>query len=161
MRKEFLFAVCSLFIVCFLGACDSLRIYEKNVDFNQRIWLYDSIATFSFDIEDTTQQYNLYYNVRNSLDYPFYNLYLNYELKDSTEALLSSELNNIALFDAKSGDPKGDGLGDVFDHQVLFLQDYRFKSKGTYHVAVQQFMRRDSLPEIMAFGIRVERLEAP
>jgi len=159
MRKALFIA---LSILCIgLSACDRQRIYEKNIDFEERIWIYDSVPSFTFEIKDTAESYNLYYNIRNSLDYPFHNLYLNYALKDSTEVVLSTELNDISLFDVKTGAPKGDGLGDIFDHQVMFLDAFKFKKTGMYEIEIQQFMRRDSLPEIMSLGLRVEKHEMP
>ncbi len=157
-KITFLLGLCTLVI---LSSCDPARVYEKNIDFENRIWRQDSISSFSFIINDTTLKYNLFYAIRNSVDYPYHNLYINYTLKDSMGNVLSTELNDASLFNPKTGKPKGEGLGDVFDHRILFLENFRFSQLGEHHIDVQQFMRTDSLSEIMSFGIRVEKKENP
>ena len=49
-------------------ACDDSRVYEQNV-FEDRAWKVTEEPRFEFNIADTEQQYNLYYNVRNALDF--------------------------------------------------------------------------------------------
>jgi len=64
------------------------------------------------------------------------------------------------LFDPKLGTPYGQsGLGDIFDHQFVLTEKFSFESSGVKTVEIQQFMRYDSLPEIVSIGIRVERVE--
>lgn len=149
-----------IIIIIFLGAltaCDDSRVYEKNSDLENKEWIADSTKAFEFEIKDSTISYNIYYNIRNTVSYPFQNIYVQYALKDSTDKELDSQLINNNLFDAKTGKPFGDGLGDVFDHQFPILENYNFKNNGKYTVTLQQFMRRDTLPEIISAGIRVER----
>ena len=68
---------------------------------------------------------------------------------------------NYNLFDPKTGEPFGNGLGDVFDHQFLLLENYKFERPGPYNFKLQQYMRMDSLPEVLSAGIRVEKVEMP
>ncbi|UII27808.1 gliding motility lipoprotein GldH [Fulvivirga maritima] len=150
-----------IIIIAFLGAlaaCDENRIYEKNKTFENKEWLADSTQAFDFKIKDTTLTYNLYYNIRNTISYPFQNIYVQYTLKDSTDKELDSQLINNDLFDPKTGKPYGDGLGDVFDHQFPILKNYSFDQAGKYTITLQQFMRRDTLPDIIATGIRLEKV---
>jgi len=131
------------------------------MDFAQNLWLADSIATFEFEITETQPKYNLYYNVRNSISYPYHNLYVQYTLEDSTGNVQSKALQNMDLFDPVTGEPLGDGLGDIFDHRILAISDHQFNNPGWYRFKVQQFMRQDSLPLILSVGLRVELAEAP
>lgn len=142
--------------LAFLCACDASRIYEKNHDLSGGVWLKDSLQHFHFEIADAALKYNLYANVRNAHDYTFYNLYYQYALSDPTGNVLAEKLENIHLFDPKTGEPFGDGLGDVFDHRQLILEDFRFPREGDYTISLQQFMRQDTLPSILSVGIRVE-----
>ncbi|MEO0331329.1 MAG: gliding motility lipoprotein GldH, partial [Bacteroidota bacterium] len=54
------------------------------------------------------------------------------------------------------GKPYGSGLGDIFSHQILALPGYQFDTAGMYQIRLQQYMRRDTLPEILSVGVRVE-----
>ena len=116
----------------------------------------DSTAEFEFEIKNSEAEYNLYYNVRNSLSYPYHNLYIRHTLEDSLGNMLSSALQNMDLFDPVTGKPVGEGLGDIFDHQILAISDQKFPKNGWYRFKMQQFMRQDSLPLILSVGLRVE-----
>ncbi|MTI31702.1 gliding motility lipoprotein GldH [Xanthovirga aplysinae] len=141
----------------FLFACDSKRLYEKNVDFEQKYWAVNNIPEFVFDVADPTISYNIYFNVRNTLSFPYQNLYVTYYLEDSTGNLLSSALQNLVLFDKKTGAPLGKGLGDIFDHQIPVLSNYKFEQGGQYQLRVEQFMRTDTLSDVLSVGVRVEK----
>ncbi|WP_421873271.1 gliding motility lipoprotein GldH [Marinoscillum sp.] len=152
MRKSYYLICCCLV----LAACDASRIYEKNVDLPNRVWLEDSLIEFEMRVDDASLPYNLYANVRNGHSYPFYNLYLQYTIVDSTGREVKKDLTNLILFDPKTGEPRGSGLGDVFDHQLPLLESYSFPDEGRYTVELQQYMRRDSLEEVYGVGVRLE-----
>jgi gliding motility-associated lipoprotein GldH len=144
--------------IILLMACESDRLYEKNYEFSNRIWHIDSIPEFQFEISSDTQEYNILLNIRNTLSYPYQNIYIQYYLEDTLGQDLESDLINHQLFNAKTGDPLGDGgVGDIYDHRFRLLENYRFPGEGTYRIKLQQYMRRDSLPEIIAVGIRVDK----
>jgi gliding motility-associated lipoprotein GldH len=50
----------------------------------------------------------------------------------------------------------GEGLGDIWDYRTLVQENAFFTRPGTYTFLLEQNMRRDPLPGIMAVGIRVE-----
>lgn len=146
-----------LLILLGLISCNADRVFEDNMDFEEPYWTKQSVPEFTFEITDTEVAYNLYINVRNSMDYPFYNLYYQYEIKDSIGNGLSKDMLELILFDSKTGEPLGSGLGDLFDHQDLVVEDYQFETPGTYSIAFTHFMRTDTLPLILSVGARVEK----
>lgn len=148
-----------LFLVSGLVACDSDRIFEENIELNNKIWIADSSVSFQFQIKNPDKKYNLYYNLRNTVSYPFQNIYVNYTLEDTLGNQIATELVNKDLFHPKTGKPYGDGLGDIFDHQFPLLKNYQFDQAGVYRIKLEQFMRRDSLPEILSVGIKIEDAE--
>lgn len=137
-------------------SCDSNRIAEDNKDI-KNYWKGDSTASFDFEIEDSSIDYNVFFSVRNGVEFPHSNLYFKYALKDSIGKTIESELVNFQLFNVKTGYPLGNGVGDIFEHQYELLTKYQFTAPGTYHVSFQQYMRYDSLPEIYSVGFRVEK----
>jgi gliding motility-associated lipoprotein GldH len=144
-------------IICFLS-CDDERVYEKNLDFNSRTWLITEKPEFEFNINDTLQSYNLYCNLRNSLEYPFARIFITYYLKDSSGSVLEKKLVRQLLFDDKTGEPQGEsGLGDIYHHRIPLKIHHQFKNPGKYSVSFEQFMRTDTLTGILAVGLRVER----
>ncbi len=147
-------------MVCILAACDDTRVYEEYKEFNSKAWRIKDTATFDFQISDTTKKYNLKFNVRNTLDYPYARLFVNYKLSDASNNTLSSKMISGYLFDQKSGKPFGtSGLGDIYDNQFPLLDHYSFHKAGKYHMRFEQFMRLDTLPGILAAGVRVEFAE--
>lgn len=156
MRFIFLIIGCGLL----LSACDTSRVYEYNEDFNDRTWKAKDTAVFDFQIKNAEQKYNLYYNVRNTIDYPYARLFIHYSLTDSLGNEVSKKLINNDLFDQKTGQPNGNsGLGDIYDHQFLLLENVKFAHKGKYLLKLEQYMRQDTLPGVIAVGIRVENSE--
>ena len=139
-------------------SCDDQRVYERNIDFDSRLWPVDEKPEFEFDIADSIQSYNLYCNVRNSLDYPFARIFITYSLKDSAGVVLQKDLVRQLLFDEKTGEPFGEsGLGDLYDHRIALRQGHRFPYSGKYRISFEQFMRTDSLAGILAVGLRIEK----
>lgn len=139
-----------------LISCSGNRVYDDYVDLNQGIWHVDSLTAFQFEIPSDTSEYTLSYNVRYAAGYPYYNLYITYYLEDSVGETISSELQEIILFDKKTGKPLGDGLGDIFDREVLIFSGLKFPYHGEYTYKVKQFMRTEELAGIMSFGLKIE-----
>lgn len=146
-------------IATLLYACDPARVYEKNEDLENQQWIKNQKVFFEFVIPDASQAYNIYANLRNAQHYPFHNLYYQYELMDSAGRIVVKQLNNILLFEPKTGKPFGTGLGDVFDHRQMLLENYHFPAEGTYQMNMEQYMRTDSLPLILSVGVRVELVQ--
>ena len=149
-----------ILLLIFLTACDSRRVYEYDQEYKDRSWRAADTAAFEFTIKDVSKKYNLLYNVRNTLEFPYSRLFVRYDLKDSAGSVLQQQLVSSFLFDQKTGKPFGtSGLGDVYDHQFPLLNLYEFKRPGKYRVRLQQFMRTDTLKGILAAGLRVEEAE--
>ena len=148
-----------------LSACDPQRVYEENVDLKSPsgdayVWDVQQRPTFTFAITDTAARYNVFFNVRNASGYGFYNLYLRHTLTGPAGRPVGpSLLHQMLLMNPKTGEPLGAGAGDIFDHQFLALPHQRFAKPGTYKLTLEQYMRQNQLPGIMAVGVRVEKIK--
>jgi len=150
------FLVLAVSTVLFSG-CDNNRVYEVNHDFEQRYWQVKDQPEFEFSVSDTAIRYNLYFNIRNEVSYPKANIYFTYYLQDSSR-LLQKKLMSDLLFDEKTGAPFGtSALGDIYDHRVPMLTNYKFTHPGKYKIRLEQFMRMDTLMGVLAVGVRVEK----
>jgi len=147
-------------ILILLVGCDSRRVFEDNVEFRSRNWKIAEPVQFEFQIADSSKKYNLLMNIRNSLDYPYARIFVNYDLLNQDSTQLSKKMITEYLFDQKTGKPFGkSGIGDVYDHQFPILKNYSFTKVGVYKIRLNQFMRMDTIPGILAVGLRVERAE--
>ncbi len=150
-----------LVLTLVLSSCDTNRVYEANHDFEDRTWKVNEPQEFEFRIDDPEKRYNLHYNVRNSLDYPFSRIFITYHLQDSLGNELQTKLITEDLFDQKTGVPFGtSSLGDIYDHRFQLLGDYEFKHRGKYKVRLEQYTRQDTLLGVLAIGVRVETAQA-
>lgn len=152
MRLNFMIMLASAILI---SACDSSRVYEKNVDFNEKMWLADSTQKFKFSLEEP-KPVNIYLNVRNTNTYPYHNLYIKYSLTDSAGNEIQSDLINKNLFHEKTGEPYGSGLGDIFSHQFLLIESLDLQDSLKYNITLTQFMRQDTLEGIVSTGVRIE-----
>lgn len=156
MKKSF---VGACFLVVLTFGCDTNRLFEKNIDFPNSQWLHTEKTSFEFRIRDLGKPYNLFCNIRNTSDYPYARLFINYSLKDSTGAVLTKDLVSTFLFDAKTGEPFGkSGIGDVYDNRISLLPNHTFKFTGRYTLEFEQSMRLDTLQGISAIGFRLEEV---
>ncbi len=144
-----------LFVVT--TSCNQNKIYDSYQDIENSIWHVDSLLVFDIVIPDSSLSYNLNYNIRYTLNYPYYNLYTSYYLEDSLGTQISSELQEIILIDKKTGEPLGEGLGDLFDREILIFEHLKFPYSGPYQFKVKQFMRPKELFGVVSFGVKIEK----
>jgi gliding motility-associated lipoprotein GldH len=145
-------------VLFFLFGCDSRRVFEDNVEFHDRSWKINEPAQFEFSIGDTSLKYNVLMNIRNSLDYPYTRIFVNYDLQRHDNTSLSKKMIAENLFDQKTGKPFGNsGIGDIYDHQFAILKNYSFDKTGNYKIRLTQFMRMDTVPGVLAVGVRIEK----
>jgi gliding motility-associated lipoprotein GldH len=149
----------SFLLFLILGACDYSAVYKDYVDIDNGVWHVDSVPTFEFTIVDPTKEYQVDYNIRYTVEYPFRNLYITYSLEDSTGNVLQSDLQEINLFESKTGEPLGKGLGDIFNIEVRGISPLKVDAAGEYTIKLRQFMRRETLDAIMSVGIVVRPKE--
>lgn len=140
-----------------LGACTDDALYKGYEEIPTAEWKMDDVKTFEFEIKDKTKATTVNYLVRNAIQYPFYNLYLKVSLKDSTGKVIQSGMDQLILFDEKTGKPLGDGMGDLFDQRVAASKyvNYKFPYVGKYSIELQHNMRPDPLLGLMGIGLEV------
>ena len=151
--KRTIISLSLLLVLCF-SSCDQNRIYEKNISIEKYIWSSSVVPQFTLDIKDTAALYNIYVNIRHADMYPFQNIWLlvGTQFPDSTKASRRIEV----MLANDEGKWYGDGLGDIWDFRSLIQENAFFNKAGKYTFTIEQNMREDPLPGIMAVGIRVE-----
>ena len=141
-----------------LSNCSDGTIYNSYKDLNEGYWSVDELLSFEFTIKDTSQNYQLDYYVRNSMEYDYYNLYVAYSLENEQGDTLRSSMHQSNLVDPVSGKPFGSSAGDYYDHQIPLFNEFHFSDTGTYKFSIKQYMREDAVKGIYAMGLRVSPL---
>ncbi len=157
LTKRFFLTILTGAYICLLVSCSGSKIYDNMQDMDSSVWNENKELLFQVSIPDTSTRYTLYYTIRYDNNYPFYNLYLNRELTDSTGKSLQKELQNMDLFNANTGIPYGDGMGSKKDFLILSKDNYKFPYPGQYTFKLRQYMRQENLPGIYAVGMRIDR----
>lgn len=140
-----------------LAACTDPRIFDEYHDFDNHAWGIDSACNFTFEVTDATIPYDIFYKIRNAANYEYYNLYVRFSLQDSLKQEIAGELQEMILFDPKTGKPYGGGLGDIFSHEFPAITGFKFPYKGRFTFLITQYMRTDPLQGIHSVGLRVDR----
>jgi gliding motility-associated lipoprotein GldH len=147
-----LFIIASAFI-----SCDDKMMYEENREIKDNTWDMKNQLSFDFDVPDTNTKYNFYFNVRNTDDYPYSNIYVFFHTK-FPNGKMGNDTVEFPLADDQ-GHWYGKGQGDLYDCRLIFRQGVRFPLAGKYHMDIEQAMRMEQLPGIQSAGIRIERAE--
>jgi gliding motility-associated lipoprotein GldH len=146
-----------LIIIFLFIACQQNLSYEKYISIDRESWNSAQKLFFPVEIKDTSVLYNIYINVRNTNDYPFSNLWLNIGTKFPDNQSFEKRIN-LTLADS-SGKWLGQPQGDLNDEKILIQQNAFFQKPGTYTFSLEQIMRQDPLPGILAIGLRVENTQ--
>lgn len=156
MRK-FILPILILFITASFISCDGTMLYEENREINGGVWDMNQKLGFDFEIPDTTTKYNFYFNIRNTDEYPYSNVYVFFHTQ-FPNGKTGNDTIEFPLADPQ-GRWYGKGQGDVHDCRLIFRKGVRFPLAGKYHMDIEQAMRMEKLPGVIDAGIRIERAE--
>lgn len=145
------------FLALVLTGCDPNRLFEENKEITDGVWDMNQRVSFDFEVPDTTTKYNVYFNVRNTDDYPFSNLYI-FSHIDFPNGKKGVDTVELPLTNP-DGSWIGSGQGEIHDCQLIFRRNVRFPVAGKYHMEIEQAMRMEKLPGVRDVGVRIERAE--
>lgn len=144
-------------VTLLLASCSQDLVYEKTLDIPSDAWRYEDTLKFEFDIADTTKLYALSLDVAHAGDYGFQNLYVQFHTvfpSGKTETkLVSLELA------APTGVWNGSCSGNECRVRIPLQAKARFKETGRYTLAIEQYMRQNSLPGINSMSLMVRTLK--
>jgi gliding motility-associated lipoprotein GldH len=151
----------ALFLTSFCGllnSCQTIDVFEKNVEIPNFQWSSSFQPSISFDVKDTTAFYHIYAVIRHTDAYRYKNLWLNIQYQIPGEDSVRNSKVELMLGDDEKG-WTGSGMDDIFEHRVLIdAQPVKFVKAGNYTFQIAQIMREDPLLNVMNAGIRVEKI---
>lgn len=158
ISRVFLFAV--LGAVFFFTSCKGEDIYyQKFQELETNTWGEKDKKSFEFEILDTNQLYDFYFNLRNDKEYGFGNIYLFWTL-NSPDGRTKTDTAQFIL--AK---PNGQWLGKsasgtVIENSMYFLTA-KLQKKGKYSLDFVQGMREESLGGVKNIGLKIKKKNEP
>jgi len=145
--KNFLFFL----LVTLAFGCSDDRIYEDFQAVPAGNWGMQDTIRFDLGDLDLTGRKSMI-AVRFNEGYPFSNCYVRVISYDSAGVILENKLINMPLFDSKSGEPLGKGIGSTYTKYDTL--PFSFKPE-TRSLTVLQYMRTDQLTGIEALGVKI------
>ena len=138
-----------------LVSCDSRRVYDTYKKLPHSEWHADSLQFFSFNIYNTSQNHNLYFNIRNDRSYVFSNLWLFVKIIPPEGEVINDTIQ--FLLANHSGKWLGRGFTGIYTNQVPYRTHVFFPAEGSYTIQIQHGMRPTVLNGITHIGFRVEK----
>ena len=99
----------------------------------------------------------MYVNVRHASHYQYANLFVFITINFPNEKIAKDTLE-CKLAD-ESGQWKGEGMGDIWDNQILWKSNVKFPITGKYIFEYEQAMRAEQIQFVMDMGLRIEKVE--
>jgi len=152
-KMRILLTVISILFV--LISCDENRVFDEYKSIPEAVWLKDDLVKFEFTLDDTLSRNQVYIKIRNTVDYPYSNIYL-FTKVDFPDGRILIDTLEYEMTDAE-GMWLGDGVSGIKNNLLYYKKNVVFYEKGDYKFTVQQGMRSDSLVGIQDVGLRIER----
>ncbi|MEX0967758.1 MAG: gliding motility lipoprotein GldH [Bacteroidia bacterium] len=156
MKKNFRFIFLIIWIPFIFQACEKERIYQQYREVEGNEWALEDKKSFKIDVEDTTARYNLLVQIRHKGTYPYSNIWIMLAEKNPEGKVFRTRYD-LPLAE-KSGKWKGQGLGDIIDHEFLVRQEIKLPRSGTYVFSIKHDMRMDPVPDILDIGFRLDKI---
>lgn len=155
IKRSILFLTLFVFIV--LSGCETVQLYEQNTSYPDHQWSSKQANTYKCTIADTTTLYNIYFVIRHHNAYHYKNIWIELNTK-SPSGIITKEAANLNLADDEKG-WLGTGMDDIYDQRIPITSQPIKLEKGVYEFTLQHTMREDPLQNILATGIRVEKVK--
>jgi len=147
-----------LLVTVGLNSCSkSTAYFEEYIEIPDQTWKQTNVPFFEFDISDTLQRYDMYFNIRHNKAYEWKNIwvFLTFEVP-------GGQIDRDTLeFVLQDGQSKwlGTSSGDIRDGSFLFKTKARFPYIGKYKASFEQAMRTHTVEDITDIGLRLEEVK--
>jgi len=137
-------------------ACSETPFFESKIEIPEANWSYEYIPSFTVPVKDTTQNHDLFLELKHSPDFSYQNLYLkinttfpNGEIKE--EQLSIDLANNLGSWIGKC-------KGGSCQINIYLLENFKFSDPGDYKFAFEQYSRSKELKGIQSLSFKINRL---
>ncbi|NNF20466.1 MAG: gliding motility lipoprotein GldH, partial [Saprospiraceae bacterium] len=124
-------------------------------------WNKDSIITFNLTPPDSINAYNVFVNLRNTIDYKYSNLFLIVTAEFPHGKVITDTLE-YRMAD-QNGKFLGSGFTDLKENKFWYKENLIFEESGEYKFSIRHAMRENNevigiidLEGITDVGLRIE-----
>lgn len=144
-----------LLVAILFSACNNNVVYDENKEVNQQAWKTTDKLYYEVDITDTIKDYKLAINIRNTIEYPYSNIffYLNTILPNGKVTKCDTIECYLAYPD---GTWKGKGSSKIRDNRFWIAKNIKFEQKGKYTFELRQATIDSTLKGICDVGLHLE-----
>ncbi len=144
-----------LLVVVVFSACNHNVVYDENKEVNQQGWKTTDKLYYEIDITDTIKAYKLSINIRNTVEYPYSNIYfyMNTILPNGKVTKCDTIECYLAYPD---GTWKGKGSSKIRDNRFWIAKNVKFEQKGKYTFELRQATIDSTLTGICDVGLHLE-----
>jgi gliding motility-associated lipoprotein GldH len=144
-----------LLVAILFSACNNNVVYDENKEVNQQAWKTIDKLYYEVDITDTIKDYKLAINIRNTIEYPYSNIffYMNTILPNGKVTKCDTIECYLAYPD---GTWKGKGSSKIRDNRFWIAKNIKFEQKGKYTFELRQATVDSTLKGICDVGLHLE-----
>ena len=145
----------AIIMMLLLVSCNGSLIYTDVAEMPDSAWNLFNNPDFSFPVNDTTKNTNIFFTIRTGSRYPYRNIFLFVTTKAPDGKSITDTLE-YEIADEK-GNWLGKGFGDIHELKLPFRQNVYFPRKGTNHLIIRHGMRTEDLKGVYDIGLTVEK----
>ena len=145
-----------LFLLWTAVSCDPGKVTDQYHPVRNAIWDADTVFTFPFNIARSTENHNIWFNIRNDNSYEFSNLWLFVTISSPRGEAVTDTVQ--VMLAEPSGKWMGRGFSGIYDNQAIFRRNVFFPESGAYTIQLKHGMRPARLKGITDIGIRIEKI---
>jgi len=124
-------------------------------DFSGNTWDFQQPINFNLNIDDTTSNYSIFIFFRNTIEYPYQNIYFLIQTQHE-DAIIQRDTVQYAITN-KYGKWLGSGIGKTRDNYFIFEEQQVFQKDGVYTISIQHGMRENPLKGANKIGLKLKK----
>lgn len=145
---------------CLIGttACNSNNVYETHLkDFPKHRWSKAKVLEYTPEITDTAALYNVSLELRHVFGFQFSTMKTKVKRTTPSGTQTTNDYD-FAVF-GKDKQYLSNCSEDICDLRVVVEENVKFSELGKYQYAVSHEMEVDDLPNVMEFGLVIDKVE--
>ncbi len=146
-----------LLVLTIFQQCQNSYYYEAEIEIPESGWDSKQAAIFETEITDSLQNFNIIFNLGNTNEYRFSNIW--FFVKTTAPSGASHKDTLEYIISKKSGEWLGKKSGGSWISKMYFKNAIRFPEVGKYKFEIWQGMRTKNLKGITQMGIMFEEVE--